>query len=305
MRHVSLALGLGALSLLAGCNSFPLSRGAPAPPAAARVPDQVPGKEAVIAYLNDNAARVESVRCKSLEITAKQGMQSVSLTNSQLTCAKPRGFRLIASAFGKPEVDVGSNDKEFWFWMARDESRRLYFCSYEDLAHRQVPLPFPFQPEWITEALGVASCGPPENYELQVKPTTLELIERTRSPQGVAVRKVTVFNRAPVSGTQPQVTAHLLQDAQGHEIVSAHISEVQIDRTTGAIIPRKVRLVCPAEKLELKLQLDEITVNDPAVVQAAPRLFARPQLANATVFDLARGPEPAAGVRRIGLQRPQ
>jgi hypothetical protein len=305
MRHVPLALGLGALVTLAGCNSFPLSRGNNQQPPAARVPNEVPAKEAVIDYVNNNAARVESVRCKSLEITAKQGMQSVSLTNSQMTFSKPRGFRLIASAFGKPEVDVGSNEQEFWFWIARDESHRLYFCSYADLAQRPVAMPFPFQPEWITEAMGVASCGPAENYELQVKQTTLELIERSRSPQGAPVRKVTVFNRAPVSGTQPQVTAHLLQDAQGREIVSAHISEVQIDPRTGAIIPRKVRLVCPAEKLELKLQLDEVVVNDPAVAQAAPRLFARPQLANANQFDLARAAEPAGNVRRIGAQRTQ
>ncbi|OAI45404.1 hypothetical protein AYO44_12930 [Planctomycetaceae bacterium SCGC AG-212-F19] len=303
MRHVPFELGLGALLVLAGCNSFPLSRGSN-PPQAARVPAEVPNKEAVIAYLNENADRVESIRCKSLDITAKQGFQSVSLPNSQMTCAKPRSFRLMASVFGKPEVDVGSNDHEFWFWMARDESHRLYFCSYEDLAQRQVPMPFPFQPEWITEAMGIAKCGPPENYDLQVKQSTLELIEKTRSPQGVPVRKVTVFNRARATGTQPQVTAHLLQDAQGHEIVSAYITEVQIDRTTGAIIPRKVRLVCPADKLELKLQLDDVSVNDPTVGQAAPRLFARPALANATLFDLARGPDPAS-VRRIGHQRPQ
>jgi hypothetical protein len=292
------------LLLLAGCNSFPLSRGSN-PPQAARVPAEVPGKEAVLAYLNDNADRVQSLRCKSLDITAKQGFQSVTLPGCQMSCAKPRNFRLMASVLGgKPELDFGSNDQEFWFWTARDETHRLYFCSYEDLATRPVPMPFPFQPEWVTEAMGIAKCSPPENYELQVKQSTLELIEKTRSPQGMPVRKVTVFNRAPATGTQPQVTAHLLQDAQGHEIVSAYITEVQIDRATGAIIPRKVRLVCPAEKMELKLQLDEVSVNDPAVTQAAPRLFARPSLANATLFDLARGPDPA-NVRRIGLQRPQ
>src|SRR5262249_5888898 len=163
---------------------------------------------------------------------------------------------LLGSAFGKPEVDVGSNEQEFWFWVARDESHCLYFCRYDDLTRGQVRMPFPFQPERITEALGAAQCGPPENDDLQATPTSLELSERTRSPQGVPVRKVTVFNRAPAQGTNPQVTAHLLQDAQGREICSAYITEVQIDRTTGAIIPRKVRLVCPAEKMEMKLQLD-------------------------------------------------
>jgi hypothetical protein len=304
MRHVQLGLGVGTLLMLAGCNSFPLSRNSNPPPAA-RVPAEIPSKEAVVAYLNDNAQRVQSVRCKEVDIVAKQGMQSVGL-RGQLVCAKPRGFRLIANVLGKPEVDLGSNDQEFWFWVARDESRCLYHCSYDDMARGPVRMPLPFQPEWITEAMGVAPCGPAENYELHVKPTTLELVERARSPQGMPVRKVTVFNRAPAQGAQPQVTAHILQDAQGREICSAHITEVQIDRATGAIIPRKVRLVCPAEKMEMKLQLDEVTVNDPAVAQAAPRLFARPQLANVTLYDLARGPEAGPnGVRPIGHLRMQ
>ncbi len=302
MRHLQLTLGFGAMLLLSGCNSFPWSRGTTPPPQAAQAPTAAPSKESIIAYLNDNAQRVQSVRCKEVDVIAKQGMQSVGL-RANMVCSKPRGFRLLVNVAGKSEADIGSNDQEFWFWIARDESKRLYHCSYDDLGKRPVPMPFPFQPEWITEAMGIAPCGPPEKYELVVKGATLELVEQGVSTQGQPVRKVTVIQRAPAHGTQPQVTAHLLQDAQGKEIVSALISEVQIDRTTGAIIPRKVRLVCPAEKMEMQLKLDEVVVNDPAVVAAAPRLFARPQITNVTLFDLARGPDPATGVQPIGHQR--
>lgn len=305
MRHIGLGLGVSALLLLAGCNSFPWSRSTTTPPPqAAQAPSAAPSKESVIAYLNDNAQRVQSVRCKEVDIIAKQDTQQVGL-RATMVCAKPRGFRLLINVMGKPEGDIGSNDQEFWFWIARDPSNRLYHCGYEDMAKRQVPMPFPFQPEWITEALGIAPCGPPEKYELVVKGSTLELVERAMSSQGQPVRKVTVLQRTPAHGTQPQVTAHILTDAQGREIVSAQIYEVQIDRTTGAIIPRKVRLSCPADKMEMQLKLDEVTVNDPAVVQAAPRLFARPQLTNVNLFDLARGPDPAAAVQPIGHQRMQ
>jgi hypothetical protein len=167
---------------------------------------------------------------------------------------------------------------------------------------------FPFQPEWVMEAMGIAPCSPAENYELKVNPTTLELIENARSPQGQPIRKITVINRVPAHGTTPQVTAHILQDARGQEICSAHISEVQIDKTTGAIVPRKVRLVCPAEKSEMKLQLDDLIVNDPTLAQAA-QLFRRPKLTNVESFDLASGrdagPNGTGGVRRAGTQRMQ
>lgn len=302
MRHVQLALGLIGLVLLAGCNSVGLTRGGNQPQAA-RAPAEAPSKEAVLAYLNDNASRVQSVRCKELDITAKQGLQSVGL-RGQVVCQKPRNFRMGANVLGKQEVDVGSNDQEFWFWLARNDPPYLFHCSYEDFA-RGIRAQFPFQPEWIMEAMGIAPCGPAANYELKVNPSTLELIENTRSPQGQPVRKITVISRAPAQGTTPQVTAHILQDAKGQEICSAHVSEVQIDRGTGAILPRKLRLVCPAEKSEMKLQLDEVIVNDASIAQAT-QLFHRPALANVESFDLARGRDAGpGGVRRINGQRMQ
>ena len=305
MRHLQIGLGL-ALLLPAGCNTFPMTRGtgAQAQPVA-RTSAEVPSKEAIIAYLNDNANRVQSLRCKDLDIGVKQGMQSVGL-RGKVVCAKPRGFRLDATILGKQEVDVGSNEQEFWFWMARNNPPHLFHCKYDDLSRGQVQMPFPFQPEWIMEAMGLAECGPAENAELKVNPTTLELVERAMSPTGMAVRKVTVIQRTPAQGPAPQVAAHILQDAQGKELVSAHVTEVQFDRATGAIIPKKVRLVCPSEKLELKLQFDDVQVNDPSIPQIAGRLFTRPNLSNVTSYDLARGVDPGPnGIRRIGGQQLQ
>jgi hypothetical protein len=58
--------------------------------------------------------------------------------------------------------------------------------------------------------------------------------------------------------------------------------------------------------VELKLQLDDVTVNDPSLAQTAPRLFSRPNLANVRTFDLARGLDPGpSGVRPIGALRMQ
>lgn len=302
MRHVSLGLGLGALLLVGGCNTFPMTRGTHAPPAA-RVPAETPSKEAVLAYLNDNASRVQSLRCKELDLDARQGVQSVGL-RGQVVCQKPRSFRLGANVLGRQEVDLGSNDQEFWFWVARNDPPYLYHCSYDDLARGQVRVPFPFQPEWIMEALGIAEFGSPENYELKVLPQTLELVQRTRTPQGQSVTKVTVINRAKAVPPSPQVLAHILLDAQGKEIVSAQILRVQIDRATGAILPREVKLVCPADKTELKMKLDDITVNDPTIAQNGQRLFSRPNLANVASFDLARGLDasPTAIRRTAGLR---
>jgi len=298
MRQSPIALGLGAVLLVAGCNTFPITKGSGQQ--TARVPAETPSKESLIAYLNDNASRVQSFRCNSLDLDARSGLQSVGL-RGKVVCQKPRNFRMGADVLGKQEVDMGSNDQEFWFWIAKNDPPYLYHCSYDDLNRGNIRLRFPFQPDWIMEAMGLSECGPPENYQLKVTQTSLELVEQTRSPAGQVVRKVTVFSRAPAVGTQPQVTAHILQDASGKEICSAQVTEVQIDRTTGAILPRRVRLLWPEEKMELKMKLDDVVVNDQSIASGASRLFTRPNLANVSTFDMARGPDASPdGVRRTG-----
>jgi hypothetical protein len=290
---------LGTL-LLSGCTLFgPYHSGGTLPK---ELPPPPP-KEALIGYLNDNAGRIQSVNCPTMHIDATSGIESIGGIKGMLVCEKGRNFRLGAFAMGAQEVDVGSNDKEFWFWIKRNEPPYLMHCSYDDLNTGRVRMPFPFQPEWIMEALGITPCGPPEKYELKTNPNTLELVEKARSPQGQPITKVTVFQRTRAEGNQPQVTAHILQDAAGKEIVSAVITEVQQDPATGAILPRRVKLTCPSEKMTLKLFLEKVVVNDPKLPEREAALFTRPVLTGVTSYDLARGPDapPASPVRRAGL----
>ena len=141
----------------------------------------------------------------------------------------------------------------------------------------------------MIEALGMAEYNPQDGYRVDVKPTTLELVKETRSPQGMPVRKVTVFQRAAMPFPKAQVSAHILQDGQGREICTATIVEVQ--RVGNTVVPKQVRLTCPAEKMELVMWLGDVQVNDRSVDQRAAKLFARPQMQGIVPFDLARGPE--------------
>jgi hypothetical protein len=300
MRHLSLALALGGLLLAVGCNQFQPMKAGPAPQPAAVRPQEAPSAAALVAYLNDNARRIQTLDCSDLDLDAKQKMQSVGL-RGWLVCEKPRNFRLAAKVLGKQELDMGSNANEFWFWVARGDPY-LFHCAYADLNAGRARLPFPFQPEWIMQALGMADYGAPENYRVTATPTTLELIEEVHSPQGaVTGKRVTVFNRRPAVGNQPQVLAHLLLDPNGKEICAANISEVQQDRATGAIIPKQVRLVWPAEHMELKMRLDNVTIKGALPEQQVVKLFTRPRMSGVETYDLARGREaPPDSIRRTG-----
>jgi hypothetical protein len=303
MRHAPLGLGLGAALVLTGCTNWPHVRnpGTAAAPQA-RVPTETPTAAALVAYLNDNGRRVQALECRELDLDARERLQPISLMG-WMVCQKPRNFRLGAKVVGQPAVDMGSNHQEFWFWISKSDPPYLFHCGHADFARGQGRLQLPIQPEWILDALGLGECGPVENYQVAVRPQTLELIEQAVSPQGQPVRKVTVFSRAAAQGYAPQVVERKLIDARGQEICKATISEVQQDRASGAVIPKRVRLVWPAQHIELKMKLDEVTVNPPLDGPRAARLFTRPQLSGVPSYDLARGAvdgAPQSQVRRAG-----
>ncbi len=288
MRRATYALVLGWLLLLGGC-VLPWMKPGPNNNVQTPRPGEAPTAAELVSQLNQNAQRVQTVDCRELDLDAKQRLQSVGLSG-WMVCQKPRFFRMGANVAGNQMVDMGSNDREFWFWVSKAEPPGLYHCSYDDYAKGQARLPFPFQPEWIMEAMGIGEPRSPEHYQVFARGNNIELVEQTQSAQGKPVRKVTVFNR----GNPPQVVGHILQDANGKEICSASIKQSQQDSKTGAILPRTLILSWPEEKMELKMTLGHLLINGQIEQQRFVRLFTRPTLANVPSIDLARGYDPGA-----------
>ncbi|MBI1832789.1 MAG: hypothetical protein HYR84_15210 [Planctomycetes bacterium] len=248
--------------------------------------------KALVDYLNDNASRMQSVRYEEVGIEAVFENQPFGL-RGRIYAEKPKNFRMKVTALGKDEVDIGSNIQEFWFWAAKNPERHQYFCSYRDMAEGRVKMmPLPIQPEFVMETLGL---GPYSAEHCQLEPNSptdpnLRLVEKTRSPQGRMVRKVIVINRKEVRAPQPQVSAYLLlDDATGTEICSAHITETRLDKARGAIVPYRMELRVPGQKMTMKLKLDGLKVNDSIPATA----FQRQPIMGAEPFNLATGrPEP-------------
>ena len=66
---------------------------------------------------------------------------------------RPRCFRLRADGIG-PEVDLGSNDQLFWFWIKRSQPPAIYFCRHDQFATSRARQMIPIHPNWLIEALG-------------------------------------------------------------------------------------------------------------------------------------------------------
>jgi len=266
------------------------------------MPAQVATKEDLVDYLNKNSAYISGIQSDDVSLTCYNGGIPVTVSG-RLRAQGPRNFRMTADVFGNREVDLGSNNQEFWYWIRQGEKAQV-FCSYQALEEGRVKqMPFPFQPAWVLEAMGMGNYGSADKYELVTEPEYWKLIERTKSPQGQPVKKIIVFNRrsSPANSEQPQIKEFLLQDeATGKTICSAHITRKQKNYHT---LPREMELKWPAQNLTLKLRLDGVQVNQ----QIPPQVFARTRLNGVPSFDLETGRieaiQQAGGPKGSGIPR--
>jgi hypothetical protein len=305
MRYVIPWLGLGGLLLAAGCTNTRLGfiGGGGNPPSPINTP--TPTVAALVKYMDDNAQRVRTLRCDDVDLGVSHGIIQLANLPTQLACQQPRSFRMSAKFAGNDEVDLGSNDQEFWFWIRKMDPHQ-FFCPYQALDEkRPVRLPFPFQPSWVMETLGMGTYGPPERYNLVVegnpRPKRYKLIEHTYGPQGNKVLKVIIFNAIEQKDSNsPQITDFLLLDeASGKELCSARILEVYREGP-GVVVPKRLQLRWPEEKITLTLRLSRPMVN----AQLPGPLFVRRPLAGQPSINLATGrPEgQPSGLQRVGMR---
>jgi hypothetical protein len=278
------------LVLPSGCHWFRTTP--PAEDAYSKQLADPPTAEVLVKYINDNAQQLQMVKSLSMDIDLKQGSDNAPGISASMFCEKPRNFRLKGKVAGRPAVDVGSNEQELWFWAKNIDPPGVYYCSYTDLSSGKVQrMPFPIQPEWILEVLGMGTMDPNKNYQLTTAENRFQLNETTTTPQGQAVIKATIFHRGQAGPKVPQVPAHYLMDANtGKEICAAFVSEVRRDRSTnGAEVPTKILFRWAAqEKIEMKMTLNEVMVNEPLGAEQLETLFTRRSLRDFPQVNLAQ-----------------
>ena len=153
LRSSVLCLGLAVLA--AGCNTLgPMFK---QKESSAAVTTGNITAEQMVAYLNDNARRLQTIQCNQVAIDSKQGSQNIPGLDGLLVVQKPRQFRLKAKVLGQPAVDLGSNQQEFWYWISKAEPVPYVFhCDYQSMDRGQVRMPIPIQPEMILAAMGIS-----------------------------------------------------------------------------------------------------------------------------------------------------
>lgn len=281
--------------ILSGCNTLgPMFKQRDA---AQPVASGSPTAEQMVAYLNDNARRLQTIQCNHVAIDCKQGQQNAPGLDGLLVVQKPRKFRLKAKVLGQPAVDLGSNQDEFWYWISKAEPIPYVFhCDYQSMERGQVKMPIPIQPEMILAAMGVSEYDPNRTYEVRQVGNQTELIDKVISPQGRPVTRATIFLRSAAAPGKPQVLGHVLRDEQGKDICAVHVQEIQIHRQTGAVLPQKIRFQWPSEQLEMTMRFGEFQTPE-LTPDRAQRMFTRQDLVSLPGFDLATW-SPDEGVKK-------
>jgi hypothetical protein len=297
MRFGQLGGCLAVLLLVAGCSSMGFLH-TKEPGGVGAIPAETPTPVQLVHYLNRCSEKINVLECSDVTIDGKQGSQGAPTVYGDMVCQKPRNFRLQAKFVSNPAVDIGSNDQELWYWVGKADPH-VFHVNYKDLPNVK-DMPFPFQPDWVLEALGMATYDENKTYKLGSNATEWLLEEDTTSPQGQPVKKITVFNKGTTRGSTPQVTAHRLYDDKNNLICSATIIEVQQDGATSTVVPRKVVLSWPKEKMELKMTIGEVRVARDIDPKRAETLFQRKGLSNLPSYDLARGADAQNGIQRVG-----
>ncbi len=220
---------------------------------------QQPQLADVATAVNENTAKVRSLRSTQASIAMSDGAMPVSV-NATIALERPQRFRLKATApvLG-PVADAGSNDELFWFWTKAMQPQAVFFCRHDQFDQSPMRNMVPLQPEWLVEAFGLVSFDPREQHQGPTPDQQGRLrIDTLRQTSTGPLTKTTIVD--PRSGW---VLEQHLFDSQGRLLISALTSQHRRDEASGAWLPHKIDLSTQTtgQKMALSIQLTQLEVN--------------------------------------------
>jgi hypothetical protein len=237
-----------------------------------------PSVTQVIDAVNRNNGPIQSFSTSQASLSSP-GMGPTLRAN--VAFERQKRLRLRADFMSMPELDLGSNDDGFWFWVKRNQPPAVYWCRHDQFAASAARQMIPVEPEWVIESLGIGVFDPslPHQGPYQLPNNRLEIRTVRETPQGPCL-KVTI-----VDASQAWILEQRLHDAQGRMLAASATSRHRQDPATGLWMPQQVQINCPLAQFSLKLDLGPVQINrlqgDPA------QLWSVPNYPGAPLVDLA------------------
>jgi hypothetical protein len=195
----------------------------------------------------------------------------------------PRNFRLTLKAGFQEQVDVGSNEERFWLW-SRPLGDVVYTSTFDDSG--SIPISALFQPDWLMETLGLVPLPEPGAHGVTVRQDNTDAVleQRRTGPDGQIAIKETVISgltrkisehrlfQLDASGKKVPVARAIVSEYRGYEIpVSGTANEVETVE-----LPASFHLLWPSEQVDLRVQLEQVRINEGFARDQQARLFTVP-----------------------------
>ena len=236
-----------------------------------------PTREELIAKINDNANRVNT-----LQSSGSLSIPKLPSLSTEVAFERPRNLRFKAGTrLLGPELDLGSNNELFWFWANQDPSKALYFARHEQFATSRARQVIPVEPSWLKEAIGLMELDPNGPIEGPI-PAGDKMQLRVRQQTGAGeVTKILV-----IDAKKGVVVEQQLYDPRGQLLGSAKASEHEFHQLDGVTLPHKIDIEVPQAHLQFQLVLDQHVINRPI---SGGNTFELPtaQLSSARPIDIA------------------
>ena len=237
----------------------------------------------VIAAVNQNSGRIHSYQSNNASITIP-GMPGIPILRGNLAAQRPGRVRLQAStSLTGPEVDLGSNDDLFWFWVKRNEPPALYFSRHDQFVGSSAQQVMPIDPKWLHDALGMGQFFPNEQHEgpWPHGNGTLEIRSIVQTRSG------TITKRTVIDAKRAWVLEQHIYDHTGTLLASARSLSHRYYPTQGVSLPQEIDLRLPVAQLALTIDVGTVELNQ---LGENPALWSLPAMSGYPQIDLGSSP---------------
>lgn len=267
-----------ALASSAACTHSYRNPFAPSGPPAPEVLVTGMSLDQVISAVNLNASRIQSYRTTNASITIP-GVPGIPRLSGNIALERPRRLRLTANSLLGDEVDLGSNDQLFWFWVRRNEPPALYFARHDQYAGSAAQRMLPIEPDWLMDALGLAMFEPGDVHDgpRLLGDGTLEITSVLHRPTGQKTKRTIIDAR------RAWVLQQHIYDAQGALLASAIQKDHRYYPESQVSLPERIEIEMPATQLRLAIDVGSVQLNVPAT---QPELWQLPAIAGFPRVDL-------------------
>ncbi len=242
-----------------------------------------PSLEQVIQVVNANNSQIRAFSARNATLSGT-GFPTLQAT---VDFERPMRLRLRGQTLlTGPEIDLGSNDELFWFWVQRNQPPATYYCRHEQFVASPVRRNLPVDPYWLVEAMGIAEFDPalPHQGPFLLPGGQLE-IRTVRETANGTMMKVTV-----IDGKHGLILQQRLYDGRSQLVATSTTGRYRREPASGLFMPTVVQIHSPATAnspaMSLELQLGNVQINPPTL--GMEQLWVMPFYENSPPVDLCR-----------------